>query len=84
MITQIKTIEEVKRFTVQIKSEEETSFVIGQKWINTDTQVEGCITGIGNMTVSLDDGKGKLSSVEHMNRKLWRHLVKIGVYKRVL
>jgi len=66
-----------------INQEGENSYAVGEKWINTDTNIEGWITGIDDMTVSLDDKKGKLSSFEHMNRRLWRHLVNIGVYKRI-
>jgi hypothetical protein len=66
-----------------IKQEEENSYAIGQKWINTDTRVEIWITRIDDMTVTLDDKKGKLSSFDHMNRTLWRHLINIGVYKRL-
>jgi hypothetical protein len=43
-----------------IKQEEETSYAIGQKWINTDTHVDCWITGLDDMTVGLDDKKGQL------------------------
>jgi len=67
-----------------IYQEGEISYAVGQRWINTDTHVECWITGIDGMTVSLDDKKGKLSSFEHMNLKLWSHLVNIGVYQIIM
>jgi hypothetical protein len=70
-----------------MKTEKETldeiTYSIGQKWINTENGVEFYITDICDTLVSTEDGKRKLSSIEHMNKILWRHLIKEGYYKRV-
>lgn len=63
--------------------DEQTIPSVGQKWVNTESRVDFWITNIDKTLISLDDRKKKLSSVEHMNKMLWRHLVDIGVFKRI-
>ena len=71
-----------------MKTELETSieinYEVGQKWKNTENDVEFIITDIGENIISLDDGKRKMSSTEHINKNLWNHLIKEGYYKEVL
>lgn len=67
----------------EITPQTEIHYAVGQKWINTETHVEFWITDISDTLVSLDDRKRKLSSIEHMNKTLWNHLVSLNVLKRV-
>ena len=71
-----------------MKTELETSieikYEVGQKWKNTENDVEFIITDIGDNIISLDDGKRQLSSIEHIHKILWHHLIKEGYYIEVL
>lgn len=67
----------------KIESNLEIIYQVGQKWFNTENGNEFHITEISENIVSLDDGKKKLSSYEHMNKSLWNHLVSIGFYKQI-
>jgi len=58
-------------------------YKVGQKWKNTETNNEFWITDISENLVSIDDKKNKLSSFDHMNKSLWNHLVKLGVFERI-
>jgi len=60
------------------------NYSIGQKWVNTENGCEFYITNIDDSLITLDDKKGKLSSFDHMNKVLWNHLIKNGIYKRIL
>ncbi len=63
---------------------DDRKYSIGQKWINTEKGFEFYITDISDTLVSLNDGRRKLSSIEHMNKTLWHHLINVGYYKSVL
>lgn len=66
------------------KLSKDLDYAVGEVWINTDKNIKFTITEIDHSLVTLDDGLRKLSSVEHMNKTLWNHLVGIGVYKKVI
>ena len=58
-------------------------YKVGQRWKNIETNNEFWITDISENLVSIDDRKNKLSSFDHMNKSLWNHLVKLGVFERI-
>lgn len=58
-----------------------SQYAVGEKWFNTENGVEFYITEITENIVSLNDGKKKLNSFEHMNKSLWNNLVSIGVFR---
>lgn len=59
-----------------------SDYAVEQKWKNTETNNEFWITDISKSLVSIDNKKNKLSSFDHMNKILWNHLVKLGVFER--
>jgi hypothetical protein len=65
------------------ESANDIGYAVGQKWLNTESGIEVYITDIDETIVSLDDKRGRLSSFEHMNKSLWIHLVKTGVFKKI-
>jgi hypothetical protein len=66
----------------KIEKTDELNYSIGQKWLNTNNGTEFYIVDIDDTLITIDDRKGKLSSFEHMNKTLRKHLVKIGVFKQ--
>lgn len=60
------------------------NYSVSQKWLNTKYGAEFYFRNIDDSIIALDDEKGKLSSFKHTSKILWNHLVKIGLYKRIL
>jgi hypothetical protein len=67
-----------------IKEHGDFNYYVGQKWINTENGITFSIASICEDFVTIDDGKRKISSIDHMKKSLWQHLVKEGYYKEVL
>lgn len=60
-----------------------SDYAVGHKWKNTETNSRFWITGTPCNLISLDEKKRKLSSIEHMNKTLWNHLVSLDLLKRI-